>query len=367
MAEAAALSLDGAAATDDLGHYRSQVERIFNRISLTGLPERDPGLSELPLDHVFISLTVEVRPAIPSVRHPIDRETAGENPSLELEPSGELRAVPGSASFKRSAPELLKLSLGEALRRYRRLVIMGDPGSGKTTLLRWLAVTFAAQRQADPDRLGPTFSEPRLPVLLELRRFAERLRTLAEQPAAFDLADEMSSYVAHDARFARVPQEAIRAAIAAGSCLILLDGLDEIEDRQARTRLVEAIEALYRIRNRRTIYVCSRHGPMASPILLSAPSFKLRRSGPLAVMTSPPSSAIGIASRMESMRSSTRRRSWWMQSTRTSGSWHYRRTRSYAPLLLLYFVIIGFCRTAVSNFISNVVRRCSTPGNATKT
>ena len=72
MAEAAALSLDGAAATDDLGHYRSQVERIFNRISLTGLPERDPGLSELPLDHVFISLTVEVRPAIPSVRHPID-------------------------------------------------------------------------------------------------------------------------------------------------------------------------------------------------------------------------------------------------------------------------------------------------------
>jgi hypothetical protein len=53
-------------ATDDLGHYRRQVERVFNRISLTGLPERDPGLSELPLDRVFISLAVDVRPAIAS-------------------------------------------------------------------------------------------------------------------------------------------------------------------------------------------------------------------------------------------------------------------------------------------------------------
>jgi predicted NACHT family NTPase len=148
------------------------------------------------------------------------------------------RHRPGSLP---AAPEPLKLSVGEALHRYRRLTIIGDPGSGKTTLLRWLAVTFAAERQAHPDRLGATFSEPLLPILLELRRFAERLRALAEQPAAFDLADEISSYIAHDARFAGTSREAIQDAIAAGSCLILLDGLDEIEDRQARARLVEAL------------------------------------------------------------------------------------------------------------------------------
>jgi hypothetical protein len=36
--------------------YRRQVERIFNPISLSALPERDPGLSKLPVDRLFISL-----------------------------------------------------------------------------------------------------------------------------------------------------------------------------------------------------------------------------------------------------------------------------------------------------------------------
>lgn len=107
----------------------------------------------------------------------------------------------GSAPFPRLAPKLLKLPVREALRRYRRLIIVGDPGSGKTTLLRWLAVTFAAGRQGDPDRLGPNFTEPCLPILLELGRFTERLRVLAEQPSAFDLAEKLSSYVARDVRF----------------------------------------------------------------------------------------------------------------------------------------------------------------------
>jgi hypothetical protein len=55
--------------------YRRQVERIFNPISLSALPERDPGLSKLPVDRLFISLALELRPAIsilgsPSKVHP---------------------------------------------------------------------------------------------------------------------------------------------------------------------------------------------------------------------------------------------------------------------------------------------------------
>ena len=226
--------------------YRDQVQRVFNRISLTGLPERDPGLSELPLDRVFISLSVEVRRVVTDLRF---RLVQGDRPDGASAPDGghpeELMRGDRPSPRSPPAPESVKLSIGQALSQYRRLIIVGDPGSGKTTLLRWLAVTFAAARQADADRLGPTFTEPCLPILLELRRFAERLRKLAEQPSAFDLADEISSYIAQDARFAGVPREAMRAAIAAGGCVILLDGLDEIEDRQARTRLVEAIEALY--------------------------------------------------------------------------------------------------------------------------
>jgi hypothetical protein len=76
---------------------------------------------------------------------------------------------------------------------------------------------FATKQQADPDRLGPNFSEPLLPILLELRRFSERLRSLAEQPAAFNLADEISSFVANDARFAGSSQETVQNTIGANS------------------------------------------------------------------------------------------------------------------------------------------------------
>jgi hypothetical protein len=72
-----------------------------------------------------------------------------------------------------------------------------------------------------------------------------RFRQLAEQPAAFELAGEASAYIARDARFVGTPPEPIRSAMAAGRCLILLDGLDEIADQATRRRLVEAVEAVY--------------------------------------------------------------------------------------------------------------------------
>lgn len=69
----------------------------------------------------------------------------------------------------------MTLSVAEALQRYRRTVILGGPGSGKTTLTRWLAVVFARREQADAQKLGEHFTQPRLPVLLELRRFVDHL------------------------------------------------------------------------------------------------------------------------------------------------------------------------------------------------
>lgn len=53
------------APTDEDTRYREQVGRVFNRISLTGLPERDPRLNELPLDQVFVTLAIEVQQAAP--------------------------------------------------------------------------------------------------------------------------------------------------------------------------------------------------------------------------------------------------------------------------------------------------------------
>ena len=69
--------------------YRDQVQRVFNRISLTGLPERDPGLSELPLDRpCFIWLSVEVRRVVTDLRF---RLFQGDRPDGASAPDGGYR------------------------------------------------------------------------------------------------------------------------------------------------------------------------------------------------------------------------------------------------------------------------------------
>ena len=213
--------------TDYEGCYRRQVALNYNRISLTGLPEHDSQLNELPVDEIFITLALDASQVHSRF---YDRDALDQKRLEEIE-----------TRIRRRLP----LSVSDALYLFRRLIVFGAPGSGKTTLLQWLAVTFAENRQARPDRLGWGFEEPRLPILLELRRFAHEFAEKSKEPHTFDLAAIASEFIAKDARFAKTPYAVIRGAITAGRCLILLDGLDEIADKATRSRVVEAIKALY--------------------------------------------------------------------------------------------------------------------------
>src|SRR5271166_139326 len=55
---------------DAARRYREQVLRVYNSLSLTGLPERDPRLNQLPLDEIFVPLSIDVNipPATPDIR-----------------------------------------------------------------------------------------------------------------------------------------------------------------------------------------------------------------------------------------------------------------------------------------------------------
>jgi len=131
------------------------------------------------------------------------------------------------------------LSIAETLSRYPHLLVVGAPGSGKTTLSRWLAVIFAMQQHRE--RLGEHFQQQRLPIVLELRRFAARFQELAQKPHIFDLADEISQFIDKDARFSNIDAEWIQTALRNKSCLLLLDGLDEIPADNTRQRVLEAV------------------------------------------------------------------------------------------------------------------------------
>jgi HEAT repeat protein/energy-coupling factor transporter ATP-binding protein EcfA2 len=223
--------------------YHTHIIHHYNRLSLTALPERDAGVKDLPLDKVFVKLNVVVpTPPVSLERGEFSRQrhfpqpADGEENWLER-----IRRLIQQREVVRPPPPV-PISIATALQRYRHLVILGAPGSGKTTLLKWLATTFAQQQQAQPDRLGEAFSEARVPIVLELRKFVNHPpKNMFE--GAFDLAEEICQSIDKDANFAEITAEWMSQVLTQQPCLLLLDGLDEIADSKARQRLLEALEA----------------------------------------------------------------------------------------------------------------------------
>uniref|UniRef100_UPI000A5B8F8F SCO5717 family growth-regulating ATPase n=1 Tax=Streptomyces niveiscabiei TaxID=164115 RepID=UPI000A5B8F8F len=94
----------------------------------------------------------------------------------------------------------------DALNRYRRIVVVGDPGAGKTTMLRHLALRLATDTS-------------QLPAYVELFRFVE-----SGNPSLLDyLADHWSDHYGFDGA-----RDYLTDKLADGTAVLLLDGLDEV-------------------------------------------------------------------------------------------------------------------------------------------
>jgi len=213
--------------------YRQKVIETYNKLVLTGLPERDPRLHAIKLEKIFVKLTITLEESLKATRH--------FQPSFDKEDLENVKYL----RQQEERIEIKPITIAAALQKHRYLIITGSPGSGKTTLLRWLAVTFAAQRQAE--NLGAEFTKESVPILLELRRFSKRFHDLAAKPTAFDLAAEISAFVGDDPRFHGVSADWMRQTLEQQPCLLLIDGLDEIADQMTRQRLLEAVEAFVQI------------------------------------------------------------------------------------------------------------------------
>lgn len=103
----------------------------------------------------------------------------------------------------------------------RVLAIIGAPGCGKTTLLQHIALTLATRKQRH---------YAFVPLLLFLRHHVKQI--IADEPPT--LHEVAQDYFYKPEKQLNPPPRWFKQQLENGKCLVLLDGLDEIAERQQR-------------------------------------------------------------------------------------------------------------------------------------
>ena len=131
--------------------------------------------------------------------------------------------------------------LSTVVAQHDRVLILGDPGCGKTTLLRYLALKHAQATQNNLREASSELGKARFPILL-------RIADYAEYGKGKSLSDFLADYCSlNEYPYPRTGlAEMFAAELKSGSCLVLLDGLDEIVSTDDRLHVVRHIEDFVR-------------------------------------------------------------------------------------------------------------------------
>ncbi len=204
------------------------------------LAASDPGMARRPmeLDRVYVALdTTETTEE--GAEGQLPREWAKRIPS-EMRNEDEALQLAGDT---RRRP----LRLLEAVAQKDHLVILGGPGSGKSTFCNHLVLCLALHR-LEPHRgwrqrldCWPEAEPDLIPLPVVLRDFAQ---VLPETPGP-GTVKQLWSYVAQwlDEHDLSAALPILKAAVADGTALVLLDGLDEVTTHAHRVFLRELVLA----------------------------------------------------------------------------------------------------------------------------
>ncbi len=157
------------------------------------------------------------------------------------------------------------LSIASALQRYRRLAITGNAGCGKSSLLAALLLAYArpmtgervdsiptqtnhisdVSKQFNKQRLH-TGEENYLPILISLRELGQYLQQ-KHRRSDKDGPTRLMNYLrglrfASNGALLATQENFFEVYLAAGKAIVLMDGLDEVENQDLRQRVVQLIE-----------------------------------------------------------------------------------------------------------------------------
>ncbi|MEU5028965.1 NACHT domain-containing protein [Streptomyces milbemycinicus] len=191
--------------------YADFVQKKHGTLTIVGI-DLSHAEASWPLDAAYLSLE-----AIAPARDRAATALGGEVAAL----GGEATLLDGEVTVAPEAP----VPADQALSGHSRVLLRGVAGSGKTTLVQWLAV--CAARQEPPRGMEQLIG--RVPFVLPLR-------TIARQET-FPTPDRFLAAV-HNPRHSAQPTGWADRVLSAGRGLLLIDGIDEIPERdRERTRV----------------------------------------------------------------------------------------------------------------------------------
>lgn len=221
--------------------YRSLMLANYDIYDWSGLPQRDPRLtsSKLELRRLYVALRVFVESSADIGLDPAQFEVL-EYVRAEQRGMWAFQRGRGAEAWPREPP---RVPIGDRMAASRRIVVLGDPGSGKSTLLKWIATAYLLRLRRDPD--WQDLPDVRTLPDLDLLPIMVRCRELAHDylSQTFDSVLEQTLHKLVLGREVREPlRDLLLSRLDSGQALLLVDGLDEINDPQARAAFCELIE-----------------------------------------------------------------------------------------------------------------------------
>jgi HEAT repeat protein len=247
---------------------QSYLQALYDRsqfVNLQGLaPMRGGQVVQMKMDEIFIPLRADQEVTLTSAEpflHPYDNPVKKSKKAPEVEGDRhsikESKAAPSRTVFAGIARREVKsrsVELDELFRE-KRVIVLGDPGAGKTTLLRYLAYRLA-QAQLQPVESDFIKQNPQLakclPVYVRIGLYAQYLQ---QNPEA-----TLDEYAPIGSQALQIPLsfDLLKAEMAKGRILFLLDGLDEIIDTTQRRDVARRVEEFARGCAKCSIIVTSR-------------------------------------------------------------------------------------------------------------
>ncbi len=221
--------LDEDAFNQALSRYLEWLSNRFGQLNLRGIERRERQVIDLTLEDVYVSLAATLTPERKEKRR------TGRN------------EIASPESLQESQTAVLDMS--QLLALSERLMIVGGPGSGKTTYLHIIASALAQALRSGNSATVQHYlglQEPLpLPILVPLSDFNKYRQQLSSSHAPKD--GTLIAFISHwlirqEAAIGLPPDFFERLMLQGRSCILLLDGLDEVANERQRALVVQAVK-----------------------------------------------------------------------------------------------------------------------------